>query len=267
MVDLMGADGDAVSTLLFRGGFKLADELSWVAVVDACRKAQLRQVQQLIAQLCETRCSHWGKALVEPDQGERADVIFAQDALNVDLRDVYMPSLDMVMRHVLGQQIDQVLAVPYFRNTSAEAGEFYSFIADFAQQKKIALSVEAGPKRFQIHLCLTGEQLSDRTFALPIVVQLQIFAIHLREAAVAMAEPAHARSPLASPLSKAQQRVLLGVIEGWSERDLIRRLELDAGEIRGRLAEAMVVVGRAGAHAAAACALHMGWLRQTLTPP
>ena len=98
--------------------------------------------------------------------------------------------------------------------------------------------------------------LKDSGQRLPLIAQVQLFAIHLNEAAWALCHGRHQVSPLTS----RETEVLLHTLAGKTVYEVSQQLKLSEAMVAKHGNSAATSLGCVGKHQATARALRMGWL-------
>src|SRR6185436_4148711 len=113
-----------------------------------------------------------------------------------------------------------------------------------------------GQRRFVARFAIEGGLLQDAGQRLPLIAQVQLFAIHLNEAAWAVC---HARHQV-SPLTPRETEVLQCTLAGKTVYEVSQLLKLSEAMVAKHGNSAATSLGCLGKHQATARALHMGWL-------
>jgi DNA-binding CsgD family transcriptional regulator len=139
----------------------------------------------------------------------------------------------------------------------AGKGEFYEAMSDFESGQSLRLALRLpGQRRFIVTFDTDAALLKEASQRLPLIAQVQLFAIHLNEAAWAVC---HARHQV-SPLTPRETDVLLGTLAGRTVYEVGQQLKLSEAMVAKHGNSAAMSLGCVGRHQATARALHMGWL-------
>ena len=139
----------------------------------------------------------------------------------------------------------------------AGKGEFYEAMSGFESAQAIHLSLRLpGQRRFV--LCFASDEalLKDAGQRLPLIAQMQLFAVHLNEAAWSVC---HARHQV-SPLTLRETEVLQCTLAGKTVYEVSQLLKLSEAMVAKHGNSAATSLGCVGKHQATARAFHMGWL-------
>lgn len=264
LVAFAGAGGFPTSTPFFRleaAGTAMAGTTGeWIDALRGVRTAAALQ-----ALLDGTTTHHglaWGPAQVQagPAGPLALQVRWDEPVGAVPLAGRYLAPLPAMMRHVAGVGLHTVWDAAEYHDPG-HGGEFYAATAEFVACRALRLGVRlpgAGP--FLVVFATEPALLADRTQVLPLIAQLQVFALHLEELGRALLHSPYQLSPLTSPLEAAEARLLEGLLGGASMADIGQALQMSQSMLRKCAVGAAARLGCAGAHQAAARALHMGWL-------
>lgn len=231
--------------------------------VDALRR--VRAAAALKALLDDTTRRHglaWGEAIVHagPAGPAALQVRWEEPVRGVPLAGRFLAPLPAMMRHVVGVALHTVWDAAEYRNPG-QGGEFYAATAEFVACRALRMSLtlpEGGD--YLVVFDTAPALLADRARVLLLIAQLQVFTLHVEELGRALLHSPYQLSPLSSPLEPAEVQVLEGLLSGASMADIGEAVRMPQASLRRCALGAAARLGCAGAHQAAARALHMGWL-------
>ena len=113
-----------------------------------------------------------------------------------------------------------------------------------------------GSQRWRVDFATDPAVLRDRGQALPLIVQAQLLATHLNEAAMARCQP---RLP-EPPLSNTEINVLRWTLAGRTAPEIGHAMGISGSLVAEHATAAVDKLACAGKHHAAVRALHRGWL-------
>lgn len=234
---------------------------TWTGLLDALAQATTAaQVSLLFGQLVTDHQLRWGAPqtdLEEPAATAAAGIDVDLSALN-NVPSSAAPvtvALAAVMHHVASVSLPVVWDAAGHRKVGV--GEFHTAVADYVARKRISMVLHAPAQRqWRIDFATDPAVLRDRGQALPLIVQTQLLATHLNEAAMARCQP---RQP-EPPLSNTEVNVLRWTLAGRTSPEIGHAMGISGSLVAEHANAAVDKLGCAGKHHAAVRALHRGWL-------
>lgn len=234
---------------------------SWTALLDALAQATTAaQVTGLLAQLVADHSLRWGhpqtdleEASTPPGIGIHVD-LSTLEGVPAAAAPVIVP-LSAVMHHVASVTLPVVWDAAGHRKVGV--GEFHTAVSDYVSRKRISMALRTpGQHHWRVDFATDPAVLRDRGQALPLIVQTQLLATHLNEAALARCQP---RAP-EPPLSNTEVNVLRWTLVGRTAPEIGHAMGISGSLVAEHAHAAVDKLGCAGKHHAAVRALHRGWL-------
>ncbi len=233
---------------------------TWTALLDALVQASAAaQVTNLLGQLVTDHGLRWGAPQTDLDDAgtttaEGIDVdLSALGGVPASAAPVTVP-LAAVMHHVASVSLPVVWDAAGHRKVGV--GEFHTAVSDYVARKRISMALRApAQRRWRVDFATDPAVLRDRGQALPLIVQTQLLATHLNEAAQARCQ----RVPEPS-LSNTEVNVLRWTLAGRTAPEIGHAMGISGSLVAEHANAAVDKLGCAGKHHAAVRALHRGWL-------
>lgn len=166
------------------------------------------------------------------------------------------PTLDVVLKHVTRTSLLGVWDAALYQH--AGQGELYVAMSEYGLEQGVCLALRLPHGRnFIVSFDVDRSIRRDAASLAPVIAQVQLFAIHLHEAAWVRSEGASLDE---SPLTQDEVQVLQWTLAGKTANEVGKLLNMTEASVAKYGHLAATKLGCAGKHQAAARALHLGWI-------